>query len=739
MKKKLKKIEDFKGITLIALVVTIVVLLILAAVSIGMLTGENGVITQAQKAKEQTEMSQIKEEAELCKLEMQENKYIKNESISQTRLILKLNSYFKDSYIQANRVVVWKEKYDVIVEKNLSIKVEKHKKVPTDDIGVSYNIYQEVPETAIIIINVIIGDTNTDYTKYANEILENKTIEEKEKIFLEGVNFWWMLTGEIEQPYNSLDDILKEIEQLTGISYKNLTELYEDMGFNTLEEFLIDMVCVKPEDFIKKMQQYEDILVEDENNSILEMHDFGVYEYAVNENGIYKFTISYQGIMKEIEVNVNKILKLEIELEDDTGKEALILQYKVENNDVIQLPYNITDDVYYQGTKATYDFVVDWGDGTKEFINNENIVEKSKHKYMISGTYDIKITGKYEYLSSKINNNGIIKKVENIDKLIKIKQWGTVGLINIDLDYATGLTEIACQTKSSFTNLRYIHFSYCSSLKELPDNLFANSKNILGASHIFAYCENLEKIGDNFLANNNIIGVEIMFTGCTKLNSVGKNMLYNCNKLTSTESMFKNCTNLTYIGENMLVGCNQLENAEKMFYNCTSLTNIDKEIFEYCRHINNFESTFEGCVNLEGNPIPLWDRVENGEENKYIGIPDGKSCYKGCTKLNDYNLIPEYWRDFNNYYIARMNSNDYYLIEETQGNMQEFNKAIIVDDDKISDISKYIQQNYDGTTYINLGVLVNNSVIEKDKKYILKIEKNGKVMEREVQFYNGPA
>ena len=50
-----------KGITLIALVVTIVVLLILAGVSISMLTGENGIITQAQKAKEQSEIGEEKE------------------------------------------------------------------------------------------------------------------------------------------------------------------------------------------------------------------------------------------------------------------------------------------------------------------------------------------------------------------------------------------------------------------------------------------------------------------------------------------------------------------------------------------------------------------------------------------------------------------------------------------------------------------------------------------------------
>ena len=42
--------KNQKGITLIALVVTIVVLLILAGTSIAMLTGENGIITRAQQS-----------------------------------------------------------------------------------------------------------------------------------------------------------------------------------------------------------------------------------------------------------------------------------------------------------------------------------------------------------------------------------------------------------------------------------------------------------------------------------------------------------------------------------------------------------------------------------------------------------------------------------------------------------------------------------------------------------------
>ena len=50
-----------KGITLIALVVTIVVLIILAGVSISMLTGENGIVNRASEAKEENEISTEKE------------------------------------------------------------------------------------------------------------------------------------------------------------------------------------------------------------------------------------------------------------------------------------------------------------------------------------------------------------------------------------------------------------------------------------------------------------------------------------------------------------------------------------------------------------------------------------------------------------------------------------------------------------------------------------------------------
>ena len=57
----LKSKKMSAGITLIALVVTIIVLLILAGISVQMLTGNNGVLQKAGEAKEKTETGQEKE------------------------------------------------------------------------------------------------------------------------------------------------------------------------------------------------------------------------------------------------------------------------------------------------------------------------------------------------------------------------------------------------------------------------------------------------------------------------------------------------------------------------------------------------------------------------------------------------------------------------------------------------------------------------------------------------------
>ena len=73
----MNKIRSTKGITLISLVVTIIILLILAGVSINLLLGENGIIKRAGQAKEEYENAQIAEQETLNELEKQLGDYNK--------------------------------------------------------------------------------------------------------------------------------------------------------------------------------------------------------------------------------------------------------------------------------------------------------------------------------------------------------------------------------------------------------------------------------------------------------------------------------------------------------------------------------------------------------------------------------------------------------------------------------------------------------------------------------------
>ena len=75
------------GITLIALVITIIVLLILAGVSIATLTGENGILTRANDAKVETRGAAVEEEKDLWKANKLANEYSNGDVETLTELL----------------------------------------------------------------------------------------------------------------------------------------------------------------------------------------------------------------------------------------------------------------------------------------------------------------------------------------------------------------------------------------------------------------------------------------------------------------------------------------------------------------------------------------------------------------------------------------------------------------------------------------------------------------------------
>ena len=95
MRVKMEKVKgNVKGITLIALVIMIIVLLILAGITISALSGENGIIQKAVEARTQTDIANVKEQARLDITELQMDKL--GEEITEEELetiLLKYGSF----------------------------------------------------------------------------------------------------------------------------------------------------------------------------------------------------------------------------------------------------------------------------------------------------------------------------------------------------------------------------------------------------------------------------------------------------------------------------------------------------------------------------------------------------------------------------------------------------------------------------------------------------------------------
>lgn len=131
-------IKQTKGITLIALVITIIVLLILAAVSIAMLTGKNGILTKASTAKEQTTKAEFEEQVKLAVMSSKANTTGK---VDKALLKTELEKITGITGVPENATTefpwtVKKEKYKVIINENGKIETEEEETPQQIDYGI---------------------------------------------------------------------------------------------------------------------------------------------------------------------------------------------------------------------------------------------------------------------------------------------------------------------------------------------------------------------------------------------------------------------------------------------------------------------------------------------------------------------------------------------------------------------------------------------------------------------------
>ncbi len=156
------------GITLIALVVTIVVLLIIAGVAISMLTGDDGIITNSTLAKLETEFSAYKEEVELYKNnKLIENNNFEGDSLSAGKTSLEYNTKPEDEEGTIQTVIKdlnenELNKFIIINGKLYIISTDKKEIKAAQNIGISVMPYEITEEGELLSSDLNLALQNED-------------------------------------------------------------------------------------------------------------------------------------------------------------------------------------------------------------------------------------------------------------------------------------------------------------------------------------------------------------------------------------------------------------------------------------------------------------------------------------------------------------------------------------------------------------------------------------------------
>ncbi len=172
-----------KGVTLVALIVTIVVLLILAGVSINLIVGKNGIVTRAVDVKIITRASAAEERVNLWKKENYIAREAEKETVSKEKLLsyLKEQNLVTENEIDRDREVIVIKKDDGTIVKEINYG------------GVIINIskYPEKGKTAAVQLEVTSIEGLTD-VKELDETAQKNVIKKLEIQFcnkIEDTNF----------------------------------------------------------------------------------------------------------------------------------------------------------------------------------------------------------------------------------------------------------------------------------------------------------------------------------------------------------------------------------------------------------------------------------------------------------------------------------------------------------------------------------------------------------------------
>ena len=622
------------GITLVALVVTIIILLILATISIQALTS-TGLFENANKAKLETKRNQIKEWLSLNLMEAQTTSYDKTDSeileiarekAEKSEELKKLGkSVSVDGELSTEEDGQTVPTYFYVIVDNDVYKTDIK---GAEFIGELGNLPPVIKiESISSTINSIIIKVKTSrnkggkleyYIKAEDEenykLKETKT-DDTEYIFeglIQGKKYNIKVIAKAEngeQTYVITDSVMVQIER--GI--------FVSLNGNALNFFNNEEEARKNADTIEHYY-----------GNILNSHYTSNGEIPWKESRETISTIRFANKIEPITtsywfyscVNLNKIENLEnLDTNNDIDMKAM-----------------------FYGCESLLDFNL-------SSLNTANVTDMSHMFEKCKSFTNLDLTS---FNTSKVTNMGSMFALCEGLQYLNLSSFDTRNVITmcamfsnsknlaiIDIDKEKFITD-------KLANMSWM-FTGCESLKQIDFSNF-NTSNATDMQHMFEQCKSFTRLDLTSFDTSKVTNMESMFAGCEKLEYLNLSSFDTRNVITMG-AMFGNSKNLVRIDIDkekfitdklvnmswMFTGCENLKQIDfsnfntsdvtdmsHMFEQCKSFTNLDLTSFDTSK-VTNMGSMFAGCENLEYLDLSSF----NTKNTTMMG-----SMFAGNSKLN---------------------------------------------------------------------------------------------------------
>ena len=288
-----------KGITLIALIITIILMLILSGVVISLTLGENGLFTTAKYAVTKTEEETAREKLEVALADLQAHKYT-SESYNETDYI---NNYLIEKQMQVVGNIVevdgWKFQIDRSIPKidlNLGQSATKLTKQIKAYIGKNENNKYTVAVLLTIESNIAIESVEIE--NLDGTIL---IVKSKEKVLTKDIQMELDKEYEIKiNTVNGKQEIKKIIEKSTEeirtkeelIEFRNKVNsglTYEGKTINVVENIDLAKVCYKVDETIENDVSWEPIGTQEKSFKGIFDGQYNTISNLYINSSLYKF------------------------------------------------------------------------------------------------------------------------------------------------------------------------------------------------------------------------------------------------------------------------------------------------------------------------------------------------------------------------------------------------------------------------------------------------------------------